>query len=171
MSLATSADNGRFSGNEPRRSTRVERAIALIIMGIDKRGELSQETTSAVSLNLHGCRFPSRRDYPVETWVNLQVAEPNGGAKSVLVRAKVRSIQGPKAPQELYEIGVEFEAPSNVWGISTPPEDWRCAPGGRALRARPLDRPAPEREPVRVGAGPPLTAIATDLRRSACVTI
>jgi len=164
MSLATSADNGRFSGIEARRSTRLERAIPLIIMGIDKRGELSQETTSAVSLNLHGCRFPSRRDYPVETWVNLQVAEPNGGAKSVLVRAKVRSIQGPKAPQELYEIGVEFEAPSNVWGISTPPEDWRCAPGGSALRTRAIDGPAPEREPVVMGAAPPLTEIAPDQR-------
>ena len=162
MSLATSADNGRFSGIDARRSTRLERAIPLIIMGIDKRGELSQETTSAVSLNLHGCRFPSRRDYPVETWVNLQVAEPNGGAKSVLVRAKVRSIQGPKAPQELYEIGVEFEAPSNVWGIPTPPEDWRCAPGGSALRTRAIDGPAPEREPV--GAAPPLTEIAPDQR-------
>ncbi|OLE49537.1 MAG: hypothetical protein AUG46_00045 [Acidobacteria bacterium 13_1_20CM_3_58_11] len=164
MSLATSADNGRFSGIEARRSTRLERAIPLIIMGIDKRGELSQETTSAVSLNLHGCRFPSRRDYPVETWVNLQVAEPNGGAKSVLVRAKVRSIQGPKAPQELYEIGVEFEAPSNVWGISTPPEDWRCAPGGSALRTRAVDGPAPEREPVVMGVAPPLTEIAPDQR-------
>src|SRR6266513_3021608 len=162
MSLATSADNGRFPGIEARRSTRLERAIPVIIMGIDKLGELSQETTSAVSLNLHGCRFPSRRDYPVETWVNLQVAEPNGGAKSALVRAKVRSIHGPKAPQELYEIGVEFEAPSNVWGIPTPPEDWRCAPGASALRTRAIDGPAPEREPV--GAAPPLTEIAPDQR-------
>ena len=164
MSLATSADNGRFSGIDARRSTRLERAIPLIIMGIDKLGELSQETTSAVSLNLHGCRFPSRRDYPVETWVNLQVAEANGGAKSALVRAKVRSIHGPKAPQELYEIGVEFEAPSNVWGIPTPPEDWRCAPGGSALRTRAVDGLAPEREPVVMGAALPRTEIARDQR-------
>ncbi len=164
MSLATSADNGRFPGIEARRSTRLERAIPVIIMGIDKLGELSQETTSAVSLNLHGCRFPSRRDYPVETWVNLQVAEPNGGAKSALVRAKVRSIHGPKAPQELYEIGVEFEAPSNVWGIPTPPEDWRCAPGGSASRTRAVDGPALEREPVVMGAALPLTEMAPDQR-------
>src|SRR6266481_10203778 len=111
MSLATSADNGRFSGIDARRSTRLERAIPLIIMGIDKLGELSQETTSAVSLNLHGCRFPSRRDYPVETWVNLQVTEPNGEAKSPLVRAKVRSVRVPKTPLELYQVGVELEAP------------------------------------------------------------
>src|SRR5438045_8453956 len=127
MSLATSADNGRFSGIEARRSTRLERAIPLIIMGRDKRGELSQETTSAVSLNLHGCRFPSRRDYPVETWLNPQVAEPNGGAKSVLVRAEVRSIQAPKAPTELYELGVAVEATSNVAGSPTHPEDWAAA--------------------------------------------
>src|SRR6266480_4590656 len=164
MSLATSADNGRFPGIEARRSTRLGRAIPVIIMGIDKLGELSQETTAAVSLNLHGCRFPSRRDYPVETWVNLQVAEPNGGAKSALVRAKVRSIHGPKAPQELYEIGVEFEAPSNVWGIPTPPEDWRCAPGGSASRTRAVDGPALEREPVVMGAALPLTEMAPDQR-------
>src|SRR6266576_6406066 len=155
MSLATPADNGRFSGIDARRSTRLERAIPLIIMGIDKLGELSQETTSAVSLNLHGCRFPSRRDYPVETWVNLQVAEPNGGAKSVLVRAKVRSIQGPKAPQELYEIGVEFEAPSNVWGIPTPPEDWRCILGENVSRMRAADGVLPELEPAVMGAALP----------------
>src|SRR2546421_13114949 len=101
MSLATSADNGRFSGIEARRSTRLERAIPLIIMGKNKLGELSQETTSAVSLNLHGCRFPSRHDYPVETWVSLQLTELNGGAKFPLAPAKVPSIQGAKTSREL----------------------------------------------------------------------
>src|SRR2546421_12484610 len=125
MSVATPKNNGRFPGIDARRSTRLERVIPLIIMGKDKLGELSEETTSSVSLNLHGCRFPSRHDYPVETWVNLQVTEPNGGAKSPLVTAKGRTIHAPKTPQELYQIGVEFEAPSNVEGIPTPPEDSR----------------------------------------------
>jgi hypothetical protein len=145
MSLATPADNGRFSGIDARRSTRLEHAIPLIIMGKDKLGELSQEATSAVSLNLHGCRFPSLHDYPVETWVDLRVTEPNGGAKSPLVRARVRSIHGPKTAQELHQIGVEFEAPSNVWGIPIPPEDWRCAPSAAADRAKDPGLAKPER--------------------------
>src|SRR5437016_7153899 len=161
MSVATPANNGRFSGIDARRSTRLERTIPLIIMGRDKLGELSQETTSAVSLNLHGCRFPSCHDYPIETWVNLQVTEPNG-AKSQLVRAKVRSIHDPKTPRELYQIGVEFEAPSNVWGIPTPPEDWRCALIGNVSRMQAVCGAAPEREPVVMGAALPLTQIAPD---------
>jgi len=162
MSVATPTDNGRFSGIDARRSTRLECVIPLIIMGKDKLGELSQETTSSVSLNLHGCRFPSRHDYPVETWVNLQVTEPNGEAKSPLVRAKVRSIHEPKTPQELYQIGVEFEAPSNVWGIPTPPEDWRCVLGENVSRMRAAAGVAPEREPAVMGAALPLTQIASD---------
>jgi hypothetical protein len=162
MSVATPTDSGRFSGIDARRSTRLERVIPLIIMGKDKLGELSQETTSSVSLNLHGCRFPSRHDYPVETWVNLQVTEPNGEAKSPLVRAKVRSIHGPKTPQELYQIGVEFEAPSNVWGIPTPPEDWRCVLGENVSSMRAAAGVAPEREPAVMGAALPLTQIASD---------
>ena len=162
MIVATPTDNGRFSGIDARRSTRLERVIPLIIMGKDKLGELSQETTSSVSLNLHGCRFPSRHDYTVETWVNLQVTEPNGEAKSPLVRAKVRSIHEPKTPQELYQIGVEFEAPSNVWGIPTPPEDWRCVLGENVSRMRAAAGVAPEREPAVMGAALPLTQIASD---------
>ena len=160
--MATSEDNDRFSGIDARRSTRLERAIPLIIMGKNKLGELSQETTSAVSLNLHGCRFPSRHDYPVETWVSLQVTELNGGAKLPLVRAKVRSIQGPKTSRELYQIGVEFEVPSNVWGIPTPPEDWRCALGGNASRMQAVAGEAAELEPVVIGAALPLTQFASD---------
>jgi len=166
MSVATPADNGRFSGIDARRSTRLERAIPLIIMGKNKLGELSEETTSAVSLNFHGCRFPSRHDYPVETWVSLQVTELNGGAKSPLVRAKVRSIQGPKTSQELYQIGVEFEVPSNVWEIPTPPEDWRCALGGNVSRMQAVAGVAPELEPVEMGAALPLTQFASDQEMS-----
>ena len=162
MSLATPAVTGRFSGIDARRSTRLERAIPLIIMGKDKLGELSEEATSAVSLNLHGCRFSSRHDYPVETWVNLQVTEPNGEAKSPPVRAKVRSLRVPKTPLELYQIGVELEAPGNVWGIPAPPKDWRDALEGDASRIEAVAGVAPAREPVVIGATLPHTHTAAE---------
>jgi len=158
MSLATPAVTGRFSGIDARRSTRLERAIPLIIMGKDKLGERSEETALAVCLNLHGCRFSSRHDYPVETWVNLQVTEPNGEAKSPPVRAKVRSVSVPKTPLELYQVGVELETPGNVWGIPAPPEDWR----GDASRIKAVVGGAPLREPVVIGATLPHTHTAAE---------
>ena len=167
MSGATPTDNGRFSGIDARRSTRLECVIPLIIMGKDKLGELSRETTSSVSLNLHGCRFSSRHDYPVEAWVNLQVTEPNGEAKSPPVRAQVRSVRAPKTPLELYQIGVELEAPANVWGIPAPPEDWRDALEGNSSRIEAVAGVAPAREPVVISAALPRTHIAAEQNMAA----
>ena len=114
----------RFSGIESRRSTRIDRTVPLVVVGQTKLGLSFQERTSAVSLNLHGCRYPSRHDYAVGSWIGLQVLEPNGENAAPVMRAQVRSIHPPMSPRELYQIGVELEAPANVWGVPTPPEDW-----------------------------------------------
>jgi hypothetical protein len=93
-------------------------------VGQTKLGLSFQERTSAVSLNLHGCRYPSRHDYAVGSWIGLQVLEANGENAAPVMRAQVRSIHPPMSPRELYQIGVELEAPANVWGVPSPPEDW-----------------------------------------------
>jgi hypothetical protein len=107
-----------------RRSSRIEQTISLMVLGINRRGESFQEKTSAVSLNLHGCRYSSRHDYPLEGWVTLQVTGTDS-ANSSSVRARVRSILSPQTPRELCQVGVELETPGNVWGIPAPPEDWQ----------------------------------------------
>jgi hypothetical protein len=118
-----------FSGIESRRSTRIDRTVPLVVVGQTKLGLSFQERTSAVSLNLHGCRYPSRHDYAVGSWIGLQVLEPNGETSTPVMRAQVRSIHPPMSPRELYQIGVELESPANVWGVPTPPEDWQKALG------------------------------------------
>src|SRR3974377_800779 len=55
-----------------RRSSRIEHPVSLMVLGTNRRGESFQEKTSVVSLNLHGCRYSSRHDYPLEGWVTLQ---------------------------------------------------------------------------------------------------
>jgi hypothetical protein len=85
-------------------------------------------------VNLHGCRYPSRHEYPVGSWIGLQVLQPDGSANSPLMRAQVRSINTPGSPRELFQIGVELETPSNVWGISAPPADWLRLTEGNASR-------------------------------------
>src|ERR1700688_1204606 len=115
---------------EGRRSTRVEHPVTLIVLGKNGLGQPFQEKTASVSVNLHGCRYPSRHEYPVGSWVGLQVLHADRQARSPLIRAQVRSVHTPDSPRELFQIGVELEIPSNVWGLSTPPEDWQKLIGG-----------------------------------------
>jgi hypothetical protein len=156
MGLVTSIDNGRpLSGVEARRSTRINCAVPLVIDAKNKMGQPFQERTSVVSLNLHGCRYQSRHDYSIGLWITLRLTEPRGEAESPTLRAQVRSVRAPRDPSELYQIGVELESPANVWGISTPPQDWE-----RTLRGHGLPTPLPtavpsEREPGAAATTPP----------------
>ncbi|MGB9512353.1 MAG: hypothetical protein WBU20_11745, partial [Candidatus Acidiferrum sp.] len=115
-----------ISGQErdKRRSSRIERPVSLIVLGTNRRGEIFQERTSAVSVNLHGCRYSSRHEYAPEGWVTLQVTGTDG-ANSRPVRARVRSVFTAHNSRELCQVGVELETPGNVWGIPAPPEDWQ----------------------------------------------
>lgn len=138
----------RFSGIEARRSTRIDRTVPMIIVGQTKLGLSFEERTAAVSLNLHGCRYPSRHDYSVGSWVGLQVLEPSSENPTAVMRAQVRSIHPPMSPRELYQIGVELEAPANVWGVPTPPEDWQRFLGSTTAKMQAATGTAPAREPA-----------------------
>jgi hypothetical protein len=120
--LGNSAQNSESL--ECRRSTRIDRSVPLIIFGLNTRGESFVERTVSTSVNLHGCRYPSRHDYGVGSWVTLQVVGLNVEPKPAAVRAQVRSIHAAQSPRELQQVGVELESPSNVWGVTTPPQDW-----------------------------------------------
>ena len=128
MSTIPSADaTFGFVGPEGRRSTRIERPVPLLITGQDGLGQQFLERTSAVSLNLHGCRYPSRHDCHVGSWITLQIGEPPLSEVVTTVRAQVRSVQVPRNPRDLYHVGVALEKPANVWQIPAPPSDWLTA--------------------------------------------
>jgi type II secretory pathway predicted ATPase ExeA len=105
-----------------RRSSRIAYPVSLMVLGTDRSGQNFEEKTSADTLNLHGCRYSSRRDYPIGQWVTLQITGTDGDHSSA--RACVRSVFTSASPRELCQVGVEFEQPANVWGIPTPPADW-----------------------------------------------
>jgi hypothetical protein len=109
---------------ESRRSTRIERSVPLIVFGQTRLGEPFVERTVSTSVNLHGCRYPSRHDYGVGTWVTLQVVGLNVEPAPPAIRARVRSIHSSQSTRELQQVGVELETPANVWGIVAPPPDW-----------------------------------------------
>lgn len=116
----------RMDGEDMRRSSRLDRQIPLLIAGHDGIGQEFLEQTAAISLNLHGCRYTSRHLCQVGSWVTLQLIETTLSAKSSpMVRAQVKSVYPPLSPRDLFHVGVELEAPGNIWGISPTPLDWR----------------------------------------------
>jgi len=134
-------------GEEARRSTRIERSVPLIVFGQNRLGEPFVERTVSTSLNLHGCRYPSRHDYGVGSWVTLQVVGLNVEPKPPAVRARVRSVHSSQSSRELQQVGVELENPGNVWGIISPPQDWMTAGGESIPMAQFAAAVAPALEP------------------------
>ena len=142
-----------------RRSSRIDHPVSLVVLGTDRVGESFREETAAVSLNLHGCRYSSRHDYPLGGWVTLQIGGEDR-ANLPSVRARVRSIFSSDSPLELRQVGVELETPANVWGVAAPPDDWRsnvafdrcadrtaAAEGTSSHRVSSVNQPPSAREP------------------------
>jgi hypothetical protein len=136
---------------ESRRSTRMERSVPLIVFGQNTVGEPFVERTVSTSVNLHGCRYPSRHEYGVGTWVTLQVVGLNVEPPPPAIRARVRSIHTSQSTRELQQVGVELETPANVWGIVTPPKDWLDLGAGTS----PVPQFATITEPVLLETEPP----------------
>jgi hypothetical protein len=134
-------------GDDARRSTRIERSVPLIVFGQNRLGEPFVERTVSTSLNLHGCRYPSRHDYGVGSWITLQVVGLEVEPKPPAVRARVRSVHTSQSSRELQQVGVELENPGNVWGIVTPPQDWMKVAGTNTAVAQFATAVAPALDP------------------------
>jgi len=148
VSLAAPPDHlHALSGLEGRRSTRIDRNVPLVVLGQTKTGLSFQEKTSTVSFNLHGCRYPSRHEYPIGASVGLRVLQPDGETISPVIRAFVKSVHPPASPRELFQVGVELESPANIWNLSSPPPDWNRLLGGSASLAGMATAVAPALEP------------------------
>jgi hypothetical protein len=155
VSLAAPPDHlHSLSGLEGRRSTRIDRTVPLVVLGQTKTGLSFQEKTSTVSFNLHGCRYPSRHEYPIGSSVGLRVLQPDGQTISPVIRAFVKSIHPPASPRELFQVGVELESPANIWNVSPPPSDWNRLLGCSASPAGMATAAAPALEPAEPSAAP-----------------
>jgi hypothetical protein len=143
----------QFTGVEHRRSTRLQRAVRLMIVGLNQQGQPFREKMSTVSVNLHGCHYQSWHDSQLGMKVEMQVME-GVEAKSPVVIGRVRSIRPPMSHSELYQIGVEFDTPANIWGIATPPEDWLRVLEGTSTTTELAAAAAPASEPEETAAAP-----------------
>jgi curved DNA-binding protein CbpA len=108
-----------------RRSTRVVQAVPLVVAALDAVGRPLQEQTATLSINCHGCRYFSRHQVEPNTWLTLEIPRAPTGAEPHRLRARVAWVQRSRKLQGLFQVGVEFERPSNVWGLESPPDDWQ----------------------------------------------
>jgi hypothetical protein len=106
---------------ERRRSERLIDSLPLIVRGIDLLGQPFEERTATLAFNLHGCRYASKYHLPKNTWVTVELPQ---NPQRRHVRARVAWIQRPRAVREMFQIGVELEAPANLWNVKFPPENW-----------------------------------------------
>ncbi|HKW56681.1 MAG TPA: hypothetical protein VJN42_04920 [Candidatus Acidoferrum sp.] len=169
MSLAAPPTD-RFSIPTPegRRSTRIQRTVPLVVLGQTRAGLSFQEKTATVSFNLHGCRYPSRHEYPIGSPVGLRVLQADGESISPVIRAFVKSIHPPSSPRELFQVGVELESPANIWNISPAPHDWVGLLGGAktaaSLSAGAAAAPALETPPPSLVPEPAPTLVPPETR-------
>jgi hypothetical protein len=119
-------------GTQKRRSTRIVQAVPITVTGTDALGQPFKERTTTVMVNCHGCKYQSKHYVPKNSIVKLDIPRPEGGPFST--QGRVVWVQRPRTVRELFQIGLEFEAPGNVWGIAFPPEDW-AAPAGESAES------------------------------------
>ena len=111
-------------GSQRRRSTRIVQAVPVTVTGVDALGQPFKERTTTTMVNCHGCKYQSKHYVPKNSTVALDIPRPEATLPARKVLGRVVWVQRPRTVRELFQIGLEFEVPGNVWGIAFPPDDW-----------------------------------------------
>jgi hypothetical protein len=107
-----------------RRSTRLNAAVPITVMGVDSYRGPYREEVSTVAVSCHGCRYESKHDVLTNSWVMLELNPTNHGTDTISARGLVKWVKRPLDANGTYETAIELEDPGNIWGIDSPPQDW-----------------------------------------------
>lgn len=115
----------QFAYAQKRRSTRIEKAIPVLVQGVGAMREPYQEQVSTVTISCHGCVYQSKHEVLQGEIVFLDIKPPKDGSAGLSSRARVKWAQKVGASKErVFQIAVELEISGNVWGVPAPPPDW-----------------------------------------------
>jgi hypothetical protein len=120
-------------GAEKRRSTRVLHTAPITVKGTDALGQAFRESTKTVMVNCFGCLYQSIRYPSPNSPIMLEIRHAASKRPPRVVPARVIWVQRPQSYRALYNVGIEFEVPGNVWDIAMPPEDWFPSPEDEEL--------------------------------------
>src|SRR6058998_1280903 len=110
-------------GVERRRSQRIPFSLAVYVMSLHpsfsfvKRCEL-------VEVSSHGCQLLAPRPLPRLTRIRLDRLT----RVAITVAQVMRSTPVESTAVKMWRVGLELEAPGNIWGIAQPPRDWVTTP-------------------------------------------
>jgi hypothetical protein len=98
-----------------RRSSRIPRAISILLVGSDIEGKIFSEETNTVLLSRHGAGIISHYKLSAEQELILRRLDTNK-------EAEVRVVGQIGAEDDVYTYGVAFlDSTDNFWGIKFPP--------------------------------------------------
>lgn len=101
-----------------RRSQRVSVALPVLVTSLDPENPYSEHCMTFV-VNAHGCGLRAPRPIGPKTPVQLEVGSAKRTATAHVVMCA--AVRGKK---DLWELGIELDTPSNIWGFHFPPTDW-----------------------------------------------
>lgn len=122
--MASNTSTANDLGRPPRRSTRLNHAMPLTVMGVDSYRGPYREQVSTVTISCHGCRYESKHDVLTNSWVMLELPAQKPDAPPVTARGLVKWVQRSVDNGGPHQTAIEFEDPGNIWGITEPPSDW-----------------------------------------------
>src|SRR5579863_9315737 len=122
---------------QKRRSSRMEKAVPLAVQGMDAMRAPYREEVTTATISCHGCAYRMKHEVLPGAIVMLDMGHPANG-HSKLSQARVKWIQKLNTTADpAYDVAVEFESAGNIWGITSPPEDWFPAQGSKAIEPNP----------------------------------
>ena len=113
----------KATGVERRRSQRIPFSLAVYAMGLYPSSSFI-ERCEVVEISSHGCQLLGPRPLPSQTRVRLDRMT----RVAITVAHVIRSTPAESVAVKMWRIGLELEAPGNVWGIAQPPPDWVVTP-------------------------------------------
>jgi hypothetical protein len=138
-------------GAEKRRSARLLHSVPIVVTGTDALGQSFRETTATVMVSCTGCKYKSTHYVPKNSGLTVEINRATYPKSRRILKARVVWIQRPSNYRDHFHIAVEFDVPGNVWGITSPPENWFPHPEDIELEI-PVTEPV-GLEPTRAGGG------------------
>lgn len=71
-----------------------------------------------------GCKYQSTHYVPKNSVLTVEIARAGHPKSRRILQARVVWVQRPSSYRDHFHIAVEFDVFGNVWGITSPPENW-----------------------------------------------
>ena len=113
-----------FAPAHQRRSTRIEKAMPILVQGVGAMREPYQEQVSTQTISCHGCTYQTKHEVIQGETVFLDIKPLNHGSVGYSSRARVKWVQKLGSKDRAFQVAVELEVAGNIWGVVSPPADW-----------------------------------------------